>query len=144
MQFIIFGKSLIVDGAIVYATLAAALREVEFNNATQVVPDTIVDIQQPLTAEFKPRVQSLLMLKYEKLETRNDSLLQEKTSNGLNSGIKYVKKSFLPTKDSPTDEIALLIGDPVSISKKYEDGWAFGINWKNNFSGIFPMSAIEE
>ena len=50
-------------------------------------------------------------------------------------------QEFNPEQD---DEISLGVGDKVEIIKKFQDGWAHGINLKTGKDGIFPMSCVSE
>ncbi|KAI9208607.1 uncharacterized protein BJ171DRAFT_577708 [Polychytrium aggregatum] len=56
------------------------------------------------------------------------------------SARKLSQFSYAPRKP---DELALRIGDPVSIYQSYPDGWCLGMNWRSGFSGVFPLSYVD-
>ncbi|KAI9355677.1 hypothetical protein DFJ73DRAFT_824678 [Zopfochytrium polystomum] len=42
------------------------------------------------------------------------------------------------------DELELRYGDVVVLRKFYHDGWAYGINFSLQTSGVFPIFYVEE
>lgn len=46
---------------------------------------------------------------------------------------------FIPTQP---DEVALMPGDVVEIQRKFEDGWALGLNVRSMETGIIPMTVL--
>jgi len=48
----------------------------------------------------------------------------------------------VPFVPSHSDEIYMNLGDHVGVQQKFEDGYAYGINYTTNQAGVFPLSCF--
>ncbi|ORZ38044.1 hypothetical protein BCR44DRAFT_1015972 [Catenaria anguillulae PL171] len=42
-----------------------------------------------------------------------------------------------------SDEMELVVGDMISVTSKYDDGWAYGLNLSTGQLGVFPLNFAE-
>ncbi|KAJ3051539.1 hypothetical protein HK102_012051, partial [Quaeritorhiza haematococci] len=55
--------------------------------------------------------------------------------------VKY--KASTAYEASLPDEVAVEVGDTISIEKEFDDGWAKGKNWTTGKTGIFPKAVLD-
>jgi len=67
----------------------------------------------------------------------------EKVYNTKELDPKYCKAIY-PFQKSMEDELELEANDLVDVTKKYDDGWATGINLKTGKEGFFPLNCLLE
>jgi len=67
----------------------------------------------------------------------------EKVYNTKELDPKYCKAIY-PFQKSMDDELELEANDLVDVTKKYDDGWATGINLKSGKEGFFPLNCLLE
>ncbi|ORX76975.1 hypothetical protein BCR32DRAFT_295926 [Anaeromyces robustus] len=69
--------------------------------------------------------------------------LNEKVYNTKELNPKYCKAIY-PFNKSMDDELELEANDLVDITKKFDDGWATGINLRSGQEGFFPLNCLLE
>lgn len=67
----------------------------------------------------------------------------EKVYNTKELNPKYCKAIY-PFKKSMDDELELEANDLVDITKKFDDGWATGVNLRSGKDGFFPLNCLLE
>jgi len=69
--------------------------------------------------------------------------LNEKVYNTKELNPKYCKAIY-PFNKSMDDELELEANDLVDITKKFDDGWATGVNLRSGKEGFFPLNCLLE
>jgi len=69
--------------------------------------------------------------------------MNEKVYNTKELNPKYCKAIY-PFSKSMEDELELEANDLVDITKKFDDGWATGINLRSGQEGFFPLNCLLE
>ncbi|KAJ3264186.1 hypothetical protein HDU77_009165 [Chytriomyces hyalinus] len=82
--------------------------------------------------------------KFDSVYTRASTVPSKSTMSSMYSrsdsgNIHIVLHDFKPALD---DEIELRDGDRVQVDCEYDDGWGYGINFKTNREGLFPLDCL--
>ncbi|TPX64879.1 hypothetical protein CcCBS67573_g08284 [Chytriomyces confervae] len=82
--------------------------------------------------------------KFDSVYTRASTVPSKSTMSSMYSrsdsgNIHTVLHDFRPALD---DEIELRDGDRVQVDCEYDDGWGYGINFKTNREGLFPLDCL--
>ncbi|KAI8840679.1 hypothetical protein BJ741DRAFT_595977 [Chytriomyces cf. hyalinus JEL632] len=82
--------------------------------------------------------------KFDSVYTRASMAPSKNTMSSMYSrsdsgNIYTVLHDFKPALD---DEIELREGDRVQVDCEYDDGWGYGINFKTNREGLFPLDCL--
>ncbi|TPX55167.1 hypothetical protein CcCBS67573_g09500, partial [Chytriomyces confervae] len=83
--------------------------------------------------------------KFDSVYTRASTVPSKSTMSSMYSrsdsgNIHTVLHAFKPALD---DEIELRDGDRVQVDCEYDDGWGYGINFKTNREGLFPLDCLD-
>ncbi|KAJ3233415.1 polar growth protein [Chytriomyces hyalinus] len=81
--------------------------------------------------------------KFDSVYTRTStapSTMTSMYSSSESGNIHTVLHDFTPALD---DEIELRNGDKVQVDCEYDDGWGYGINFKMNREGLFPLDCLD-
>ncbi|KAJ3395050.1 hypothetical protein HDU84_004509 [Entophlyctis sp. JEL0112] len=80
-------------------------------------------------------------LKKQRVSSIYDAQVVERTNSPRSQG-KSPRVAIYMFNPANPDEIALRIGDKVSVGQEYDDGWAQGVNITTGAAGLFPLDCL--